>query len=38
VNRPPARRIRPLRGARRVISTGDNMAIVAERSSAVASK
>ena len=37
VNRPPARRIRPLRGARRVISTGDNMAIVAERSSAVAS-
>lgn len=38
VNRPPARRIRPLRGARRVISTGDNMAIIAERSSAVASK
>lgn len=33
VDRPPAPRIRPLRGARRVISTGDNLAIVAERRS-----
>lgn len=38
VARPPAPRIRPLRGARRVISTGDNMAIVARTPDRVASK
>ena len=38
VNRPPSRQIRPLRGARRVVSTGANLAIIAEQPASVAAR
>ena len=38
LDRPPSRQIRPLRGARRVISTGDNLAIIAEQPASVAAR
>ena len=38
IDRPPSRQIRPLRGARRVISTGDNLAIVAGQPESVAAR